>query len=191
MLISNYSGKYPEAGTDEAGRGALAGPVTAAAVILPPDYQNAKLNDSKILSLKWRNILKQEIEAVALAYAVVHVSPQEIDKINILQASFLAMNRAVAQLELRPAYLLVDGNRFYNQTDVPHTCLIKGDARFLSIAAASVLAKTARDEYMQNLALSYPDYAWERNVGYPTKAHREAIRSKGVSPHHRQSFRLL
>lgn len=180
-----------EAGCDEAGRGCLAGPVFAAAVILPPDFTNELLNDSKKLTEKQRYTLRPVIEKEALAWAVAAVSPQEIDKINILNASIAAMHRAIDQLALRPEHLLIDGNRFKPYPDIPHTTLIKGDARFLSIAAASVLAKTYRDDYMNELAKAYPDYDWHLNKGYPTLRHRKAIAQYGVSPQHRLSFNLI
>ena len=191
MLQSFYNAQAIEAGLDEVGRGCLAGPVVAAAVILPKDYQNATLNDSKQLSKKQRNDLRDEIKTVALAWAVAEVSNQEIDQINILKASFLAMHRAIDQLTVQPEHLLIDGNRFTPYLLVPHTCIIKGDTKFLSIAAASVLAKTYRDDLMEQLAQEFPHYAWAQNVGYPTKAHRAGIRDFGVCQHHRLSFRLL
>lgn len=180
-----------EAGCDEAGRGCLAGPVVAAAVILDENNKIAALNDSKQLTEKKRNALRLEIEAKALAWAVVAVSPEEIDEINILNASFTAMKRAVDQLRVQPEHLLIDGNRFNAHEVIEHTCIIKGDAKFQSIAAASILAKTHRDELMLQLSEAYPNYHWEKNKGYPTKAHREAIRKVGVSPHHRRSFKQL
>lgn len=172
MLLSNYSTNTLEAGVDEAGRGCLAGPVVAAAVILPPDYTHSYLTDSKKLSLKQRNLLRIEIEKEAVAWAVGEALPAEIDKINILQASFLAMHRALDKLPLQPEYLLIDGNRFKEYKQVPHSCIVKGDSKYLSIAAASVLAKTHRDAYMEEIALQYPAYKWEQNAGYPTKLHR-------------------
>lgn len=180
-----------EAGTDEAGRGCLAGPVTAAAVILPASFTSDQLNDSKKLSLKARLALKEKIESEAIAFAVAHVFPEEIDQINILNASIKAMHLALGQLQTVPEHILVDGNRFYPYADIPHQCMIKGDGRFLNIAAASVLAKTARDAYMTNLHKEYPAYQWDKNKGYPTRAHREAIQKWGPNPHHRKSFRLL
>lgn len=180
-----------EAGTDEAGRGCLAGPVTAAAVILPASFTSDQLNDSKKLSLKVRLALKEKIESEAVAFAVAHVFPEEIDQINILNASIKAMHLALGQLQTVPEHILVDGNRFYPYADIPHQCMIKGDGRFLNIAAASVLAKTARDSYMTNLHKEYPAYQWDKNKGYPTRAHREAIQKWGPKPHHRKSFRLL
>ena len=186
-----------EAGCDEAGRGCLAGPVTAGAVILSPSLamtlcQEGVLNDSKQLSERKRNELRKRIEAEALAWAVSHVGPRKIEEINILQSSFLAMRQAVQQLGVDPQFLLIDGNRFQSQEGFPsHGCFIKGDARFASIAAASVLAKTHRDERMRELALMYPGYGWERNAGYPTKSHRQAIRDLGLNESHRRTFRQL
>lgn len=179
-----------EAGCDEAGRGCLAGPVVAAAVILPPGFDPG-LNDSKQLSHARRNELRILIESSAISWAVAEASPEEIDRINILNASFLAMHRALDQLKLKPEHILIDGNRFSPWNQTPHTCMVKGDARFLSIAAASILAKTHRDQYMQEMHERYPAYGWESNKGYPTVSHREAIRSMGISPLHRQSFTLL
>lgn len=180
-----------EAGCDEAGRGCLAGAVFAAAVILPPDFDCELLNDSKKLTEKQRYQLRPIIEEQALAYAVGIVSPEEIDKINILKASFLAMHRAIDQLKIRPEHLLIDGNRFTPYPDIPNTCVVKGDGKYQSIAAASILAKTYRDDYMDKLNSEYPQYLWDKNKGYPTKAHRAAIASHGPSPYHRMSFRLL
>lgn len=180
-----------EAGCDEAGRGCLAGPVTAAAVILPPDFHNDLINDSKQLTEKQREALRPIIEREALAWAVAHVSPQEIDRINILRASITAMHRAIDQLKTRPEALLIDGNRFYKYQDIPHTTIVKGDGKMLSIAAASILAKTHRDEVMRNLAEEFPQYGWGKNKGYPTKEHRAAIAAHGATPHHRMSFQLL
>ena len=180
-----------EAGCDEAGRGCLAGPVTAAAVILPENFSNDVLNDSKQLTERQRDALRPIIEREAVAWAVAFVSPQEIDEINILKASFLAMHRAVAALKVRPEALLIDGNRFTPYAGIPHTCIVKGDGKMMSIAAASVLAKTHRDEYMRRIATEYPQYGWEVNKGYPTKAHREAIARFGATVYHRASFRLL
>ena len=180
-----------EAGTDEAGRGCLAGPVTAAAVILPSNFTSVRLNDSKKLSLKVRLELKEKIEQEAVAFAVAHVFPEEIDQINILNASIKAMHLALAQLQIVPEHILVDGNRFHPYADISHQCMIKGDGRFLNIAAASVLAKTARDAYMANLHKDFPAYQWDKNKGYPSRAHREAIQKCGSNPHHRKSFRLL
>ena len=180
-----------EAGCDEAGRGCLAGPVFAAAVILPTDFEHTLLNDSKQLSEKQRQALRPVIEKQALAWAVAQVDAPEIDEINILNASFLAMHRALDQLDLRPSSIIVDGNRFKIYPDIPHHCIVKGDSKYYSIAAASILAKTYRDDYMLNLSKEYGNYAWERNKGYPTKQHRAAIAIHGATPYHRQSFRLL
>ncbi len=180
-----------EAGCDEAGRGCLAGPVTAAAVILPPDFSNDMLNDSKQLTEHQRDLLRPIIESEALAWAVEFVSPQEIDEINILRASFTAMHRAIDRLTIRPEALLIDGNRFIPYPNIPHTCIVKGDGKMMSIAAASVLAKTHRDEYMRRIAQEFPQYGWEGNKGYPTKAHRAAIAQYGTSPYHRMTFQLL
>lgn len=180
-----------EAGCDEAGRGCLAGPVFAAAVILPPGFENDLLNDSKKLSEKQRDQLRPIIEEQALAFGVGVVSNQEVDQINVLNASFLAMHRAVEQLSLKPQHLLIDGNRFKPYPEIAHDCIIKGDGKFLSIAAASILAKTYRDEYMSRLHEEFPEYQWLKNKGYPTKVHREAIRKLGPTPYHRLSFRLL
>ncbi len=191
LLSACIADGAPEAGCDEAGRGCLAGPVFAAAVILPPDFHHPLLNDSKQLSEKQRRALREVVEREAVAWAVAQVSPEEIDRINILKASFLAMHRAIDQLAVRPARLLIDGNRFVKYADIPHHCMIKGDARFLSIAAASILAKTYRDAHMEALAKDFPGYAWEENKGYPTAAHREAIARLGVTVYHRRSFRLL
>ena len=180
-----------EAGCDEAGRGCLAGPVTAAAVILPPDFRNDLLNDSKQLTERQRNLLRPIIEREALAWAVAFVSHEEIDETNILRASITAMHRAIDQLTIRPEALLIDGNRFTAYHDIPHTTIVKGDGKMMSIAAASVLAKTHRDEYMCRIAEEYPQYHWLDNKGYPTKAHRAAIAEHGASPYHRMSFQLL
>ena len=180
-----------EAACDEAGRGCLVGPVTAAAVILPPDFSNELLNDSKQLTEHQRDTLRPIIEREALAWAVAMVSPQEIDTINILRASFTAMHRALDQLTVRPEHILVDGNRFIPYSDIPFTTIIKGDGKMMSIAAASVLAKTHRDEYMRRIALEYPYYGWEKNKGYPTRDHRAAIVAHGISPYHRKSFNLV
>ena len=180
-----------EAGCDEAGRGCLAGPVTAAAVILPPDFSNELLNASKQLTERQRNLLRPIIEREALAWAVAFVSPEEIDHINILRASITAMHRAIDRLAIRPEHLLIDGNRFTPYRDIPHTTIVKGDATMMSIAAASVLAKTHRDEYMCRIAEEYPGYHWLENKGYPTRAHRDAIAQLGPSPYHRMSFQLL
>ena len=191
MLKSHfYEGKV-EAGCDEAGRGCLAGSVYAAAVILPEDYQNELLNDSKQLTEKKRYQLREIIERDAVAWAVGIVTPEEIDKINILNASILAMHRALDQLKVRPEAIIVDGNRFKKYQDLPHTTIVKGDGKYLSIAAASILAKTYRDDYMNGLAKEYPQYDWLSNKGYPTKKHREAIRQFGITPYHRKSYNLL
>ena|SRR6478752_4412391 len=191
MLSSNYSGKILEAGLDEAGRGCLAGPVVAAAVILPPGFEHEILTDSKQLPKKDREMLREVIKQQAVAWAIGVVSHQEIDEINILNASFLAMHRAVAQLTHKPEFLLVDGNRFNAHPEIPHACIVKGDSLYYSIAAASILAKTYRDDLMESLALEFPEYGWQTNAGYPTIKHREAIAAFGVTPHHRLSFRLL
>ena len=191
MLKSHYYEDLIEAGCDEAGRGCLAGSVYAAAVILPPDYQNELLNDSKKLTAKKRYALREEFERDAFAWAVGFVTPEEIDKINILNASFLAMHRALDQLKVRPEAVIVDGNRFKPYQDLPSTTIVKGDGKFLSIAAASILAKTYRDDYMLSLAEEYPQYDWQSNMGYPTKKHRQAIREHGITPYHRKSYNLL
>lgn len=191
MLKSHYYESLIEAGCDEAGRGCLAGSVYAAAVILPPDYQNELLNDSKKLTAKKRYALREEIERDAIAWAVGIVTPEEIDKINILNASFLAMHRALDQLSVRPEAVIVDGNRFKPYQDLPSTTIVKGDGKYLSIAAASILAKTYRDDYMLSLAEEYPQYDWQSNMGYPTKKHRQAIREHGITPYHRKSYTLL
>lgn len=180
-----------EAGTDEAGRGCLAGPVTAATVILPKDFQNDILNDSKQLTEKNRTLLRQIIEKYALSFSVCHILPEVIDDINILNASILAMHGALDSLSLKPEFIIVDGNRFKPYNDIPHTCMVKGDANYLSIAAASVLAKTHRDEYMVKLHKEYPMYNWAKNKGYPTAEHRYGIRQYGLSRHHRKSFKQL
>lgn len=177
-----------EAGCDEAGRGCLAGPVVAAAVILPPDFDNDLLNDSKKLTERQRDLLRPIIEREALAWCVAMVSADEIDKINILKASILGMHRALDGLNIRPEHILVDGNKFFPYHDIPHTTIVKGDGKLMSIAAASVLAKTHRDEYMINLAADYPLYCWDKNKGYPTKDHREAILRYGICEHHRRTF---
>ena len=180
-----------EAGCDEAGRGCLAGAVYAAAVILPPDFKDERLNDSKQLTEKQRYALREVIEREAVAWAIGIVSPEEIDQINILNASFLAMHRAVDQLKVRPEHLLIDGNRFNPYPDVPHTTIVKGDGKYLPIAAASILAKTYRDDYMNRLDTEYPAYDWKHNKGYPTRKHREAIAREGTTPYHRMSFNLM
>ena len=188
MLLSSLTNSKIEAGIDEAGRGPLAGDVFAAAVILPLDYQNDRLNDSKKLSLKTRLQLREEIEHDAIAYAVARVSPQRIDEINILNATYEAMNKAVAELSLKPELLLVDGNRFKTPHDIPFECIVKGDGKMMSIAAASILAKTYRDEYMQVLHGEFPMYGWDRNAGYPTKLHKEAVQKYGATKYHRLTF---
>jgi len=206
MLASHYYQGKIEAGCDEAGRGCLAGSVYAAAVIFPEDYQNEELNDSKQLTDRKRHELRAIIERDAIAWAVGIVTPEEIDKINILNASFLAMHRALDQLKVRPEAIIVDGNRFRPYVNrsrtavdavqnapspLPHTCIVKGDGKYLSIAAASILAKTYRDDYMDELAEQYPQYDWKSNKGYPTRKHRDAIRQYGVTPYHRMSYHLL
>ena len=198
MLKSHYYEGKMEAGCDEAGRGCLAGSVYAAAVILPPDYQNEMLNDSKQLTERRRYALRDIIQRDAIAWAVGIVTPEEIDRINILNASILAMHRALDQLTVRPEAVIVDGNRFKPYcppsspgAPLPHTTIVKGDGKYLSIAAASILAKTYRDDYMNQLAEEYPQYDWQGNKGYPTKKHREAIREFGITPYHRRSYNLL
>ena len=191
MLKSHYYEGLIEAGCDEAGRGCLAGSVYAAAVILPFDYQNELLNDSKKLTAKKRYALRETIERDAVAWAVGIVTPEEIDKINILNASFLAMHRALDQLQVRPEAVIVDGNRFKPYQDLPSTTIVKGDGKYLAIAAASILAKTYRDDYMLSLAEEYPQYDWQSNMGYPTKKHRQAILEHGITPYHRKSYNLL
>ncbi len=191
MLKSNFSNQKLEAGTDEAGRGCLAGPVVAAAVILPLDFKHDLLNDSKQLTKKQRELLRPIIEKEALAYGVASVYQGKIDKINILNASILAMHKSIDKLKIAPDFIIVDGNRFKNYQSIPHQTIVKGDSKYLSIAAASVLAKTYRDEYMEHIHLDFPDYNWKKNKGYPTKEHRNAIRAVGISLHHRKSFRLL
>ena len=191
MLESHYYQGKVEAGCDEAGRGCLAGSVYAAAVIFPEDYQNAELNDSKQLTDKRRKQLREIIEHDAIAWAIGVVTPDEIDKMNILNASILAMHRALDQLKVRPEAIIVDGNRFKPYQNLPHTTIVKGDGKYLSIAAASILAKTYRDDYMDQLAQTYPQYDWLSNKGYPTKKHREAIRKYGITPLHRKTFNML
>ena len=190
-LQSFFHEHLVEAGCDEAGRGCLAGSVYAAAVILPQNYSHPYLNDSKQLTEKRRMILRKDIEKDAIAWAVGVVSPEEIDEINILKASFLAMHRAIDQLKVRPEALIIDGNRFTPYQNLPYTPIVKGDSKYLSIAAASILAKTYRDEYMEELHCQYPQYEWSKNKGYPTVAHREAIKKYGTTPFHRMSFNLL
>lgn len=191
MLASHYYEGKVEAGCDEAGRGCLAGSVYAAAVIFPENYQNEELNDSKKLTDKRRKQLREIIQRDAVAWAVGIVTPEEIDKINILNASILAMHRALDQLKVRPEAVIVDGNRFKPYQSLPHTTIVKGDGKYLSIAAASILAKTYRDDYMDKLAEKYPQYDWLSNKGYPTKKHREAIRQYGITPYHRKTFNML
>lgn len=190
MLKSFYNESLIEAGLDEAGRGCLAGPVVAAAVILPKNYTHELLNDSKQLTKKQRDIIRLDIQRDAIAWKIAEVSNQDIDQINILKASMKAMHLCVDQLNIRPEHLLIDGNRFPNYPLIPHTCIVKGDAKFMSIAAASILAKTYRDELMENLSLTYPHYGWEHNAGYPTPKHKAAIREHGVTPFHRMTFRM-
>lgn len=191
MLQSYLKKNVLEAGCDEAGRGCLAGAVFAASVILPPDFQCAELNDSKKLTEKKRYALRPIIEENALAWAVGIVSPKEIDEINILNASFLAMHRAIDKLSILPEHLIIDGNRFKKYKEIPHQCIVKGDGKYLSIAAASVLAKTYRDDYMSDLSVRFPQYKWSKNKGYPTKEHRQAIEQYGPTDFHRMSFTLL
>lgn len=191
MLVSHYYTGKVEAGCDEAGRGCLAGSVYAAAVIFPEGYENEELNDSKQLTDRRRKMLREIIERDAVAWAVGVVTPEEIDRINILNASILAMHRALDQLQVRPEAIIVDGNRFKPYQQLPHTTIVKGDGKYLSIAAASILAKTYRDDYMDKLAEEYPQYDWLSNKGYPTKKHREAIRQYGITPYHRKSFNML
>ena len=191
MLELKYKTNCIEAGCDEAGRGCLAGPVFAAAVILPDDFSNEWLNDSKQLSEKQRNRLRAVIEQEALAWAVASVDNHEIDQINILNASILAMHRALDQLTVRPEHIIVDGNRFKPNSQIPHLCIVKGDGKYMSIAAASILAKTHRDEYMEKLHKQFPHYNWQKNKGYPTREHREGIARYGTTDFHRMSFNLL
>lgn len=186
-----YMSSVVEAGCDEAGRGCLAGPVYAAAVILPEDYYHKKLNDSKQLSEKNRDLLRLEIEKHAVSFGVGFCTAQEIDEINILNASFLAMHRAIEKLNVIPENLIIDGNRFRPYDRIPHTCIVKGDGKYFSIAAASVLAKTHRDEFMYKIDKDYPEYGWKKNKAYPTRQHREAIKKYGATEWHRKSFRLL
>ena len=190
-MLKNYPLNKLIAGCDEAGRGCLAGPVVAAAVILPNNFKNKMLNDSKLLSEKKRDLLRKVIEKQATCWAIGIVSPAEIDKINILNASFLAMHRAIKKLYIEPEFLIIDGNRFNPYQGINHECIIKGDGKYLAIAAASVLAKTYRDDIMKKLADEFPDYNWQNNKGYPTKQHRNAIKKIGISKHHRKSFQLL
>ena len=191
MLASNYSGFSLEAGTDEAGRGCLSGPVVAAAVILPINFTHPFLNDSKQLSEKKRAQLRPFIEENALAFAVSFVWQDEVDKINVLQASITGMHRSIEMLQIEPEYIIVDGNKFNSYRDIPHKTIVKGDAKYLSIAAASVLAKTYRDEYMEKIHKEFPMYNWKKNKGYPTKEHRNGIRKFGITKYHRKTFKLL
>ena len=191
MLLPHYFEGKIEAGCDEAGRGCLAGSVYAAAVILPKGYDNPLLNDSKQLTEERRYALRDAIVRDAVAWAIGIVTPEEIDKINILNASFLAMHRALDQLTVRPEAIIVDGNRFTPYHDVPYATIVKGDGKYQAIAAASILAKTFRDDYMNRLAIEYPYYDWQKNKGYPTRAHREGIRLHGITPYHRKSYNLL
>jgi len=190
-MLKQYSLNKIIAGCDESGRGSLAGPVVAAAVILPKDFKNKTLNDSKLLSEKKRTLLKNVIKDQSKSWAIGVVSAKEVDKINILNASFLAMHRAIKKLNINPQLLLIDGNRFNTYENVEHKCIIKGDAKYMSIAAASILAKTYRDKMMKELNIKYPEYNWEKNKGYPTKEHRQAINRFGISKYHRKSFQLL
>ncbi len=190
-MLKNFHSYIDEIGTDEAGRGCLAGPVTAAALILPKNFENATLNDSKLLSEKKREVLRPIIENSSVCFAVAHILPQKIDEINILNASILGMHKAIEKLEIDPKFIIVDGNRFKPYGDTPFECIIKGDSKYMSIAAASVLAKTYRDRYMEELHEKYPMYNWKKNKGYPTKEHRDAIRKYGLTEHHRKSFRQL
>lgn len=190
MLHSYYKGVL-EVGVDEAGRGCLAGPVTAAAVILPIDFSNSLINDSKQLSEKKRILLRDVIENQSISFAVSFVSPEKIDEINILNASILAMHHAIDKLLVSPDFIIVDGNKFKPYKNIPHQCIVKGDSKYASIAAASILAKTYRDEYMMKIHEQYPMYGWNKNKGYPTAEHREAIRKYGVTPYHRTTFQLL
>jgi ribonuclease HII len=190
MLLARYQYELLEAGCDEAGRGCLAGPVFAAAVILPHDFDHRLLNDSKQLSETVRYQLRIEIEQKAIAYAIASVDNIEIDEINILNASFLAMHRAINQLHLKPQFLIIDGNRFNKYEDMPHQCIVEGDSKYFSIAAASILAKTYRDDYMKQIANEHPEYDWHNNKGYPTVKHRETILKLGYTPYHRRTFRV-
>lgn len=191
MLISKFSAFPLEAGTDEAGRGCLSGPVVAAAVILPDDFQHPFLNDSKQVSAKKREVLRTYIETHAISFSVSFVHQDEVDSLNVLQASLTAMHRAMANLSNTPAFIIVDGNKFNPYKNIPHQTIVKGDSKYLSIAAASILAKTYRDEYMTKIHQEFPMYKWNKNKGYPTKEHRAAIRTFGISPYHRKTFRLL
>ncbi len=190
-MLKNFLHKATtEAGCDEAGRGCLAGPVSAAAVIMPADYSNPLLNDSKKLTARQRNVLRTEIESCSIDYAVVFIDNREIDEINVLRASILGMHKALDKLKHPPGHILVDGNKFFPYREIPYTCVIKGDGKFVSIAAASVLAKTYRDEYMLKLHAEFSVYGWDRNKGYPTQVHRKAIEKFGITPYHRKSFQL-
>lgn len=191
MLALNYSGTVLEAGTDEAGRGCLSGPVVAAAVILPENFEHELLNDSKQLSEKKRMELRPFIEENALSYAVSFIANEEVDELNVLQASITGMHRAIEALKVQPEFIIVDGNRFKPYKNISHETIIKGDGKYMSIAAASVLAKTYRDEFMEKIHKEFPEYHWKKNKGYPTKQHREAIREFGATKYHRKSFRLL
>ncbi|MBS9774900.1 MAG: ribonuclease HII [Tenacibaculum sp.] len=191
MLELNFSGFKLEAGTDEAGRGCLSGPVVASAVILPPNFHHELLNDSKQLSEKKRKELRPYIEEHSLAYAVTFIDNNEVDKLNVLQASITAMHRSIDKLQIKPEFIIVDGNKFKPYKDIPYKTIVKGDAKYMSIAAASILAKTYRDEYMEKIHNEFPNYLWKKNKGYPTKKHREAIREFGITKYHRKTFRLL
>lgn len=191
MLKSSFSGIKIEAGCDEVGRGCLAGPVVAAAVILPLDYKHKLLTDSKLLSKKKRESIRKDLLDDKIEYAIAEISNEEVDKINVLQASLLGMHRALDQLRKQVELILVDGNKFIPYHNIPHHCIVKGDGKYMSIAAASILAKTYRDDLMHNLSVTHPEYGWERNAGYPTKEHRSAIEKYGITPYHRKSFRLL
>lgn len=191
MLLNNFSGFKLEAGTDEAGRGCLSGPVVAAAVILPEDFYHPYLNDSKQISERKRNILRPIIEEKALSFGVSFIYQKEVDELNVLQASITGMHRSIAQLKIEPEYIIVDGNKFHSYKEIPHKTIVKGDSKYCSIAAASVLAKTYRDAYMEKIHQDFPEYNWQMNKGYPTKQHREAIQKFGSTIHHRKSFKLL
>ncbi|WP_395091152.1 ribonuclease HII [Vaginella massiliensis] len=190
-MIKKLTHHQYECGCDEAGRGCLAGPVVAAAVIFPNDFFDSAINDSKMLTEKKRNFLRELIGTKTLSSAIGFVDHHEIDELNILNASFVAMHRAIEKLSVKPDFIIVDGNRFIPFQDVPHQCIVKGDAQYIAIAAASILAKTYRDEYMKKIHLEYPMYHWDKNKGYPTKEHREAIKKYGISPFHRKSFKLF
>ncbi len=191
MLKSSFSGNKIEAGCDEVGRGCLAGPVVAAAVILPLDYRHSLLTDSKLLSKKKRELIRRDLLNDEIEYAIAEISNEQVDKINVLQASLVGMHRALDQLKQQIELILVDGNKFIPYRNIPHHCIIKGDGKYLSIAAASILAKTYRDDLMENLSATHPEYGWERNAGYPTKEHRSAIENYGITSYHRKTFRLL